>query len=230
MGLVKEIGKNERIRGALCWVAAQYIRLVWATGRWDMVGADIPTRYWNQGKPFILAFWHGRLLMMMKIWRGGMPIHMLISGHRDGKLIARTSAHFGIDSIEGSSSRGGAQALRTIIRTLKGGNCIGITPDGPRGPRMHASAGMINIARMSGCPIIPACYSSTSRRLLKSWDRFAVTFPFSRGVFVWGEPIEVPKDLDEAGVEEMRLRVQEIMVAQAAQADRLMGVEPVQPA
>ncbi|MGE5477034.1 MAG: lysophospholipid acyltransferase family protein [Bacteroidales bacterium] len=230
MGLVKEIGKNERIRGALCWVAAQYIRLVWATGRWETIGADIPARYWDQGKPFILAFWHGRLLMMMKIWRGGMPIHMLISGHRDGKLIARTSAHFGIDSIEGSSSRGGAQALRTIIRTLKGGNCIGITPDGPRGPRMHASAGMVNIARMSGCPIIPACYSSTSRRLLKSWDRFAITFPFSRGVFLWGEPIEVPKELDEAGLEAMRLKVQEIMVAQAAEADRLMGVEPVLPA
>lgn len=230
MGLVKEIGKNERIRGTLCWIAAQYIRLVWATGRWDMVRADIPKQYWDQGKPFILAFWHGRLLMMMKIWRDGMPIHMLISGHRDGKLIARTSAHFGIGSIEGSSSRGGAQALRTIIKTLKGGNCIGITPDGPRGPRMHASAGMINIARMSGCPIIPACYSSTSRRLLKSWDRFAVTFPFSRGIFLWGDPIEVPKDLDEAGVEEMRLKVQAIMVAQAAEADRMMGVEPVEPA
>ncbi|MGE5517230.1 MAG: lysophospholipid acyltransferase family protein [Bacteroidota bacterium] len=230
MGLIKRIGKNERIRGALCWLAAQYIRLVSATGNWEIIGGDIPAAYWNSGRPFILAFWHGRLFMMMKIWRGGMPIHMLISGHRDGKLIARTSAHFGIDSIEGSSSRGGAQALRTIIKTLRGGNCIGITPDGPRGPRMHASAGMINIARLSGCPIIPATYSSTSRRLLKSWDRFAITFPFSRGIYLWGEPIEVPKDLDEAGVEEMRLKVQAIMVAQAAEADRLMGVPPVDPA
>lgn len=229
MGLVKEIGKSERIRGALCWVAAQYIRLVWATGHWQTLNAHIPARFWDEGRPFILAFWHGRLLMMMKVWRGGMPIHMLISGHRDGKLIARTSAHFGIDSIEGSSSRGGAQALRSIIRTLKGGNCIGITPDGPRGPRMHASAGMINIARMSGCPIIPVCYSSTSRRLLKSWDRFAITFPFSRGIFLWGEPIEVAKDLDEAGVEDMRLKVQAIMVAQAAEADLMMGVPPVEP-
>ncbi|MBX9634575.1 MAG: lysophospholipid acyltransferase family protein [Magnetospirillum sp.] len=230
MGLVKSIGKNERIRGALCWVAAQYIRLVWLTGRWDVENAHIPAEYWDQGRPFILAFWHGRLLMMMKIWRGGMPISMLISQHRDGKLIARTSAHFGIGSIEGSTSRGGAQALRSILKTLRGGNCIGITPDGPRGPRMHSSAGLINIARLSGCPIIPACYSSTSRRLLKSWDRFAVTFPFSRGVFLWGEPIFVPKDLDEDGVEAMRLKLQDAMIAQAADADRRMGVPPVDPA
>lgn len=230
MGLVKRIGKNESVRGALCWIAAQYIRLVWATGHWQILRGEIPAAYWDRGEPFILAFWHGRLLMMMKIWRGGMPIHMLISGHRDGRLIARTSAHFGIDSIEGSSSRGGAQALRTIIRTLKGGNCIGITPDGPRGPRMHASAGMINIARLSGCPIIPACYSSTSRRLLRSWDRFAITFPFSRGIFLWGDPILVPKDLDETGVEAMRQKVEKIMVEQAAEADRLMGCEPVTPA
>lgn len=230
MGVVKSIGRNERIRGALCWLAAQYIRLVWATGRWDVVGGHIPAAYWDEGRPFILAFWHGRLLMMMKIWRGGMPIHMLISQHRDGKLIARTSAHFGIGSIEGSSSRGGAQALRTILKTLRGGNCIGITPDGPRGPRMHVSAGMVNIARLSGCPIIPACYSSTSRRLLKSWDRFAVTFPFSRGVFTWGDPILVDKDLDEAGVEDMRVKIQAIMVAQAADADRRMAVPPVDPA
>ena len=230
MGLVKRIGKNERIRGLLCWIAAQYIRLVWLTGRWQVVGGDIPAAYWDQGKPFILAFWHGRLLMMMKLWRGGMPIHMLISQHRDGKLIARTVGHFGIDCIEGSTTRGGAQALRSILKTLRGGNCIGITPDGPRGPRMHASAGMINIARLSGCPIIPACYSSTSRRLLKSWDRFAVTFPFSRGVFLWGQPIEVPKDLDDDGVEAIRLEVERIMVAQAAEADRMMGVEPVEPA
>ncbi len=230
MGLVKRIGKSERIRGLLCWIAAQFIRLVWATGRWQVVGGHIPAAYWDHNKPFILAFWHGRLLMMPKCWRGGMPIHMLISQHRDGKLIARTVGHFGIGCIEGSTTRGGAAALRSILKMLRGGYCIGITPDGPRGPRMHATAGMINIARLSGCPIIPVCYSSDQRRLLKSWDRFAVTRPFSRGVFLWGEPIEVPKDLDEAGTEAMRLKVQEIMVAQAAEADRMMGVPPVEPA
>lgn len=230
MGLAKRIGKSERIRGMLCWLVAQYIRLVWALGRWQVIGGHIPAAYWDAERPFILAFWHGRLLMMPKCWRSTTPIHMLISQHRDGKLIGRTVGHFGIQTIEGSTTRGGAQALRSIIRTLKGGGCVGITPDGPRGPRMHATAGMINIARLSGCPIIPVCYSSTSRRLLQSWDRFAVTFPFSRGVFLWGEPIMVSKDLDEAGVEDMRQRVQEIMVAQAAEADRLMGVAPVQPA
>lgn len=227
MGLAKRIGKSERIRGALCWLAAQYIRLVWATGRWRVEGAHIPTELWDQGKPFILAFWHGRLLMMPKSWRDGTAIHMLISQHRDGQLIARTVGHFGIRTIEGSTTRGGAQALRAMMKALKAGECIGITPDGPKGPRMRASDGIVAVARLSGCPVIPATYAAANHRRLGSWDRFLVPLPFTRGVILWGEPITVPRDADEA---EARRQIEDVLNAQAAHADRLMGAEPVQPA
>jgi len=106
MGLAKRIGKSEALRGLLCWLASLYIRLVHATGRWQVVGGEIPAAYWDRRQPFILAFWHGRILMMMKCWRAGMPINMLISQHRDGLLIARTSAYFGIKTVAGSTSRG----------------------------------------------------------------------------------------------------------------------------
>ncbi|HTH16911.1 MAG TPA: lysophospholipid acyltransferase family protein [Magnetospirillum sp.] len=228
MGLAKRIGKSERIRGALCWLASQYIRLAWATGRWQVVGGDIPARYWDQGKPFILAFWHGRLLMMPKCWRQGTPIHMLISQHRDGQLIARTVGHFGIRTVEGSSTRGGAGALRAMLKALKNGECIGITPDGPKGPRMRvASDGIVAVARMSGCPVIPAVYAAASHKRLGSWDRFLVPLPFSKGLILWGEPIEVPREGDEA---EIRRAIESAMNAQAAEADRLMGTPPVEPA
>ena len=97
---------------------------------------------------------------------------MLISQHRDGQLIARTVRRFGIASIAGSTSHGGSAALRAILRALKAGQCIGVTPDGPRGPRMRATGGAVDIARLSGVPILPAAFATSRRRVLGSWDRF----------------------------------------------------------
>lgn len=227
MGWAKRIGKNERIRGALCWLGSQYIRLVWATGRWRVIGDHIPAAFWDQGKPFILAFWHGRLLMMPKSWRDGTPIHMLISQHRDGQLIARTVGHFGIATVEGSTTRGGAGALRAMLKALKAGEYVGITPDGPKGPRMRASDGIVAVARMSGCPVIPATYAAAGAKRLRSWDRFLIPLPFSRGVILWGEPISIGRDADEAAARQL---IEDAMNAQAAEADRLMGADPVIPA
>lgn len=230
MGLAKRIGKNETIRGFVCWLASLYIRLVWASGRWHIENAHIPETFWDQGKPFILSFWHGRLLMMMKIWRRGMPIHMLISHHRDGLLIARTSAHFGISTIAGSSTRGGSGALRALLKMLKSGGCVGITPDGPKGPRMHAADGVIALAKLSGCPILPATYSASPRRLLNSWDRFVVPKPFGKGVFIWGEPIHVPRDASDEQLAELMLRLETVMNDLSIRADTLVGEDPVLPA
>jgi Uncharacterized protein conserved in bacteria len=230
MGLAKHIGKSETLRGTLCRLVAQYIRLVWWTGRWQVENGHIPAAFWDEGKPFILAFWHGRLLMVPGIWRDGEPLSVLISQHRDGQLIARTVAPLGVGAIPGSSTRGGTQAMRAMLKMLKAGDCVGITPDGPKGPRMRATGGIVAVARLSGCPVIPMAYSTRWQRRLKSWDRFLVPLPFSRGVVLWGQPITVPKDLDEAGAEHWRLKIEQTLNAQAEEADRRMGVTPVQPA
>lgn len=229
MGLFKRIGRSQRFRDMLCWLAAQYIRLVFATGPWRTEGGDIPRRLKAQGQPFIVAFWHARLLMMPKTWIGG-PFNMLISQHRDGKLIADTVAHFGIRTIAGSTSRGGTQALRAMIKCLKAGETVGMTPDGPRGPRMRASAGIVNVARMAGAVVVPLTYSARKGRVLGSWDRFLVPLPFTGGVFVWGEPIAIPKDATDAQLDEVRLLIEARMNQQVAQADAQMGVGPVEPA
>ena len=115
-----------------------------------------------------------------------------------------------------------------MLKALKNGECIGITPDGPKGPRMRvASDGIVAVARMSGCPVIPAVYAAASHKRLGSWDRFLVPLPFSKGLILWGEPIEVPREGDEA---EIRRAIESAMNAQAAEADRLMGTPPVEPA
>lgn len=230
MRVLKPVLKSDALRRGLCWLGSVYIRLVFRTGRWRTLGADGPQSLWRDGKPFILCFWHGRLLMMPKIWNHAHAIHMLISQHRDGQLIARTVAHFGIETVAGSSSKGGTAALRSMLGALKRGECVGITPDGPRGPRMRASDGIVSLARLSGVPIIPATYSASPAWALGSWDRFLIPAPFSRGIFLWGHPITVERDAKGEDLEAARAAVEEVLNRLTAEADRLADRPAVTPA
>ncbi|NQV83428.1 MAG: lysophospholipid acyltransferase family protein [Rhodospirillales bacterium] len=227
---LKRILQSETVHGIFCWLASLYIRLVYHTGEWQVIGGDIPKQFWSEGRPFILAFWHGRLLMMPCCWDQGKTIYMLISQHRDGQLIARTVGHFGIKTAAGSSSRGGAQALRTMVKAMKSGDYVGVTPDGPRGPRMRASEGIVSVARLSGAPVIPAAFGSTNGRCLSSWDRFLVAWPFGRRVLVWGNPIYVDRDASEEDTEKYRRQVEDALNAVTNEADRLTGRALVKPA
>jgi hypothetical protein len=214
----------------ICWLASLYIRLVYHTGAWQVIGGDIPKRFWAEGRPFILAFWHGRLLMMPYCWDHGKTIHMLVSHHRDGQMVARTNEHFGIKMVDGSTSRGGAQGLRVMVKAVMRGDYVGLTPDGPRGPRMRTANGIISLARLSGAPVIPAAFGSTNGRCLSSWDRFLVAWPFGRRVLVWGDPIYVDRDVSAADEETARRQVEDSLNAVTLEADRLTGRPPVGPA
>lgn len=230
MAFFKTFLRRDGVRRALCWVGAQYIRLAFATGRWMTINGETPRRLWDADRPFVLCFWHGRILMMPYSWDLSKAIHMLISQHPDGQLIAHTVAHFGIKTAAGSSRRGGAGALRAMVRALKAGEWVGITPDGPRGPRMRASDGAIHVARMAGVPLVPAAFGARRRKILGSWDRFVIAWPFGGGVFVWGDPIQVPRDADDAAVEAARQRLEDSLNAVTAEADRLCGQASVEPA
>jgi lysophospholipid acyltransferase (LPLAT)-like uncharacterized protein len=223
MAAFKKILQSDFVQVPACWLAAQYVNLVTATGNWTMVRGEIPEAYWREGKPFILALWHGRLLMQTKCWRSDRKFHMLISSHRDGRLIARTIGHLGLESVAGSTKKGGAQAFRAMVKILKSGEYVGITPDGPRGPRMRATMGVVNLAKLSGVPIIPVSCSASRRKLMGSWDRFMVAKLFSKGVFTWGEPIEVPRDASKEDLETLRQTVEDTLTALTNEADGLCG-------
>jgi lysophospholipid acyltransferase (LPLAT)-like uncharacterized protein len=223
----RRIIRSDALRRALCRVIALYIRFVFATSRWTIEGAEQAARFHRDKRPFILAFWHGRLLMMPMAWPRDVAIHMLISGHRDGRIIADAVGHFGITSIAGSSSRGGLAALRAMVKQIKNGDCVGITPDGPRGPAMQASQGIVAAARLAQVPIIPLAYATRRRRVMRTWDRFHLAFPFTEGLHLWGEPIEVPADSDEAALERYRQLVEDRLNALGNEADRRMGHDPL---
>lgn len=231
MSVKNRLLDNAVARGSATAVAAAYMWLVNRTTRWEVRNGDIPQALWDKNAPFVLAFWHGRLLMVPFAWDRRHTLRVLISRHRDGELITRTVSHFGVGSVRGSSKPGeGAAALREMVKLVRSGGYVGITPDGPRGPRMRASEGVVAAARLTGVPVVPLGISTARRRLLNSWDRFLLPMPFSRGVFVWGDPIVIERNADEAATLAAQMQIEAALNGVTATADRLMGHPPVEPA
>lgn len=168
---------------------------------------------WERGENAIGVFWHGRLLMTPLVYGGG-GLKILISRHRDGELVSRTVRYFGLGTIRGSSTRGGIAGIKGLVRAMQKGCDVAIAPDGPRGPRCKVQPGAIQVAKLSGRPIFPFTFSATPRKVLHTWDRFIIPLPFSRGVFVWGDPIWVDHAEGEKGMKQKALllekRLQEI--------------------
>lgn len=208
------------VQNLLAYLLTLYLKLVYYTSRWTFEGFHHPEQFIGSNKPFIACFWHGRMAMIPFMWRWKFPITALVSLHADGQLVGRTFKHFGIDYTLGSTSRGGTRALRDIVHRLKNGEVIGLTPDGPRGPRQVASPGIIAMAKLTRTPIIPISYATSRFIELKTWDRFHVPLPFSKGVLVFGTPLPPPEDNDW---ENYRLRVEQAITNLQTYADQLCG-------
>jgi lysophospholipid acyltransferase (LPLAT)-like uncharacterized protein len=221
--ILRRLLRSAQLRRAACWFIHLYIRFVYVTTSWSVEGGEWARRLRSEGKPFILAFWHGRLLMIPMAWQRLAPMHMLISAHPDGQIIADAVTYFGVHSIAGSTSRGGSAALRTMLKRLGAGDCVGITPDGPRGPAMTASTGIVNLARLARVPILPITYATSRRKILSTWDRFHLPWPFGRGVYLWGEPIRVYEEVGVGGIEFARRLVETRMVEMVCEAERRVG-------
>jgi hypothetical protein len=182
--------------------AHAYIRLLHATMRLQYENREVLARVRREG-PYILAFWHSRFVMMPYVYPD-RRIVVLISRHRDSRMLGPILERFGFVLALGSSSAGGAPALREVLRRVRDGYDVGITPDGPRGPRRRVKAGVLAVARLCGLPIVPVAFAACPARRLGSWDRTLVPRPFARGLFVYGEPLRVPRDASAAEQERLR--------------------------
>lgn len=195
------------------------IKLLSWTMRIEVVEGQIYDGHLGKGRPLIFTFWHGRLLMMPTRYRGkGLAIP--ISLHQDGELISRTVKYFGFKSIRGSTTRGGFSAMREMLKASEDGYDIAITPDGPRGPRYRVQNGIIELARRTGMPIIPISFNASRKKLFRSWDRFLLPYPFSRGVFIFGKPLLVPQQMSEGLFEQTRLLLEGRLREITDRADR----------
>jgi len=175
------------------------------TIRWEFVGE----RYRPGQAPYLLSFWHARILMMPKAYKGWNG-SMMISEHRDGAFIADAVELMGIASSRGSSTRGGARALLEMIRLARSGTPLGITPDGPKGPREVVQPGTVQLAKKSGLPIRAVCYATKRHWRANSWDRFYIPKPFTRGVFVIGEPVFADQDNDEENLKKFQQAMDDV--------------------
>jgi lysophospholipid acyltransferase (LPLAT)-like uncharacterized protein len=202
---------------AASWAAAGLIRLLASTLRLRHHGDGELRRREAAGERLILAFWHRHLLLMPWAYRG-RGISVLVSLHRDGELIARTVARFGIDSTRGSTTRGGVAGMRELLRKGRAGWDLAFTPDGPRGPAAEVQPGVLAAAAATGWPVFPVAYAASRGRRLPSWDRFVVPYPLARVHFVYGEPLTVARrGATEAAAGELKARLD----AAEAEAERL---------
>lgn len=184
----------------LAAMLGSYLTFALRTTRWTLDGQE-NFRPFGAGSPAIFAFWHEYLPLMPALsliarklpFYRPTPIHTLVSQHRDGRFIGAVVRRFGIRPVLGSSSRGGAAGLRNLLAVLRQGHLIGITPDGPRGPRRQAAFGVAQLAALSGVPVVPLAARTTRRIQLNTWDRMPIPLPFGRGVMVCGPAISVPR-------------------------------------
>ncbi len=205
-----------------------YIRLLHATMRLEFRNREVLRRVREEFGQYILVFWHSRFVMMPYCYPDRRLV-VLSSEHRDSQMLARILGRFGLVSAWGSSTSGGAKGLRQLLRKIKEGYDVGLTPDGPRGPRRRVKQGIMITAKLSGLPIIPVTFSARRARRLRSWDRTLLPLPFARGLFLYGEPLTLARNASEDEVDRSRLELEAEMDRLTDLADREVGIEPEPP-
>lgn len=210
----KKLMNSSWIQAFLSRMGAFYIQCVWKTSPFETDHIKHHALFSDKDTPIFIAFWHGRMAMLPYAWTWDRPFDMLLSQHRDGRLIAQLLTYFKINSIYGSTTRGGSAAGREILSSLQKGRAVGITPDGPKGPRHVCKKGIIQLAHMAAasswntkkqCWIIPLGYTISKNRTLKTWDAFMVPKPFAKGRFLTSTPLCITADMASHDLENARL-------------------------
>ena len=237
-GITRRITRHERLHAAAGWIIAQYIRLAYFTTRWDFESWPTARTMIMKGDPLFVFLWHNRIAAMPLIWKqhpwrdteGEKVLTIVVSDHRDGRMVSSTMEHFRVEHIPVSSKEKQLTAAKNVLRAIRAGRTVGMTPDGPRGPRMRMKTPAITLARLAGARIALIAYSVKRRFVMRSWDRFILPLPFNHGVVLWDDGFEVPKNLDDAGADQLAGQIETALTELTDRADRLMGHEPIAPA
>lgn len=181
-------------------LAAGTARALAATWRWRRVGDDGEVRPVRPPLPLeraVHALWHEHLLPLTMAHRGQGAV-ALVSEHRDGEILTRVLDGLDVEAARGSSTRGGEEGLREMVRAGREGRPLAFTPDGPRGPARHCKPGVVRAAAETGLPVVPLGAAASRFRRLESWDRFLIPAPTAEVFVSRGEPMAVPEEAAES--------------------------------
>lgn len=199
------------IRHNLTGIFGKRILWLWAkSARITVLGEDEYRELRDKQIPTIILIWHGRIFFAPYFFRrrGIMP---LVSPSEDGEIIAQIISRWGYKTLRGSSSHSIIRAWNEMKKELSQGGELIIVPDGPRGPDRKMKPGALKLAQETGAYLVPFTFSSSKRKILKSWDRFLIPRPFSRFVAMYGNPISVDQTLDKKGMGKKLQEVEKIM-------------------
>ena len=207
-------------------VAAALVRLLGTTLRLRAEGIDALAPSWTAARPLIYCVWHGRILMVpwlnarLRRTHGAREVSVLASRSRDGGIVGDYARRFGLDVVRGSSSRGGALALRALVTALGAGRDVALVPDGPRGPRGRLGPGVVALAALTGAPVVPLGFAARPAWRLATWDEFQIPSPFARAALVFGAATAIPRDADR---ERARREIERSLDEATAAAERLVS-------
>ncbi len=176
-------------------LATPLLDLLMATLRFDVLRDPEYEALRRRSRPVVFVLWHGRLLPLSYLHRGE-GVMALISRSRDGDDVTALMRHWGFVAARGSSSHGGSEALRDVVRAARSGHSLAITPDGPRGPRERMKLGALTAAQLSGLPVVPVAAGARRAWWIEGWDRFLVPRPFARVRVAYGAPRMISAEAD----------------------------------
>ena len=203
-------------------LAYRYIRLLRASMRFESHNAGVLDRVRDEHGQYIMVFWHSRFVLM-RFAHPYEKLAVLASMHRDAKMLGRVLERLNVVIARGSSTRGGTVGMRELLRRVRDGYDLAITPDGPKGPRRRVKAGVLAAGKYTGKPIVAVGFGASRGRRLASWDQTLMPYPFSRGVFVYGEPMLVPADAGDDQLACMRDELERTLDRVTDEADRAAG-------
>jgi lysophospholipid acyltransferase (LPLAT)-like uncharacterized protein len=200
-----------------------FLKTLVGSCRFTILGAENLSPDVTGSKGHFIALWHGRMLL-------GVARHesskwwVLVSDHQDGDISGALLEQFGYRVVRGSSTRGGARAVRQMLTILDEGDVVIITPDGPRGPRHSIKPGVVWLARATGHSIVPVGFACDRTWRTKGWDRFNIPKPWSRIVMIYGAPIRVDRSVDEEGLATAADSLRDALFALEERAFGVLGV------
>ena len=223
--MVKYIAGFKLTQLLISLLGSLYVLFVYKTSTINLKNRKNIDRLFKKNESFIYAFWHDQLLICPLTWQSEFEIKVLISKHRDGDIIARLISKLGFKAIRGSThksgktkNKGGLTSARQMIKSLKNGISIGISPDGPKGPRHKVSDGILSISRLSNSSILPVGIGFKKKWVLNTWDKFIIPKPFNQITIIWGEPLPALKN--EKNINQIKSKLESIMYSLTKRANR----------